>query len=80
MNNNQNSEAVAVKLFRLVMVRTADELERLRSLVNEGHRIESVDKVFLGYSVSLSKLAEGEKEVWFESFNDYAKRVFVDIG
>jgi hypothetical protein len=62
-----------------IKVRTAEELETLRSLVNDGHRIEGVEGIACGYMVSLSKLPEGEKEVWGESFGEYAKRVFVGI-
>ena len=77
--NKQNSEWIEVKPLRLQMVRTARELETLRSLVNDGHRIEKVEGIACGYMVSLSKLAEGEKEVWGESFKEYAERVFVGI-
>jgi hypothetical protein len=75
--NKQNW--IEVKPLRLQMVRTAEELETLRSLVNDGHRIEGVEGIACGYMVSLSKLAEGEKEVWGESFGEYAERVFVGI-
>jgi hypothetical protein len=77
--NKQNSEWIEVKPLRLLMVRTAEELETLRCLINDGHRIEGVEGIAGGYSVSLSKLAEGEKEVWGESFGEYAERVFVGI-
>jgi hypothetical protein len=70
---------VMAKLMPLVLVRTREELERLRSMINEGHRIESVEPIFAGHRVILSKLNEGEREVWGESFDDYARRVFTGI-
>jgi len=77
--NKQNSEWIEVKPLWLQMVRTAEELETLRCLINDGHRIEGVRGIACGYMVSLSKLAEGERDVWGESFDAYAERVFVGV-
>jgi len=78
----KHSDYVEVKPRRLVHVRFPEEVENLRSFVNQGERIESVEVCGtfngkpLGYLVRLVKLEPHEKEVWLESFYDYAKRTF----
>lgn len=83
MNDKINySDYVEVKPRRLVQVRFPEEVEKIRSFVNQGERIESVEVCGtfngepLGYLVRLSKPEPYEKEVWGESFDDYAKRAF----
>ena len=83
MNDKINySDYVEVKPRRLVQVRFPEEVEKLRSFVNQGEIIESVEVCGtlngkpLGYLVSTLKLEPYEKEVWGESFDDYAKRTF----
>lgn len=84
-NPNPSEEYIPVKPRRLFIVQTLDDLEKLRALVNQGERIESVEGVgsFNGkprsYHVRLLKLEPYEKEVWGESFYDYAARAFPAI-
>jgi|LauGreDrversion2_6_1035139.scaffolds.fasta_scaffold154761_1 hypothetical protein len=73
----ENTDASAVKVTRIV--RTAQDLESLRCLINDGYRIEGVEGIDGKYSIDLLKLCECEKEIWGESFNEYAQRVFVGV-
>ena len=76
-HTSENTETSAVKVVRIV--RTAQDLETLRCLINDGYRIEGVEGIDGGYSIDLLKLCECENEIWGESFNEYAQRVFVGI-
>ena len=84
-NETKYSDYVEVKPRRLVQVRFPEELEKLRSFVNQGEIIESVEVCGtlngepLGYLVRLLEPEPHEKEVWGESFDDYAKRAFPKI-
>jgi hypothetical protein len=78
---------VPVKPLRLVIVKTLDDLENLRSIVKQGReRIESVEGLGsfngkpLSYAVRLSKLEPHEKDDWGDSFYEYAARVFPTIS
>lgn len=78
---------VSVKPRRLLIVQTLDDLEKLRSIVQQGReRIESVEGLGsfngkpLRYAVRLLKLEPYEKDVWGESFYEYAARAFPTIS
>lgn len=76
-SNTNNADRASARVS--AKIKTTEDLEVLRCLINEGHRIVQVENISCGYMVSLSKLAEGEREVWGESFDAYVDRVFVGI-
>lgn len=64
----------------VIFVRTLADMENVRKQVNKGLIIEEVGKkTSNGYRVLLSEPRYGEKQVWGESFDEYAARAFPKI-
>jgi hypothetical protein len=63
----------------VMLVRTKDDIEKVRKQLDNGFVITEVSKTRNGIRVLLSTPRPGERIVYGESFNDYANRVFAPM-